>query len=251
MSIPGYFFTYLCSMRRHLHLFVSLFFLLPASVAAQQCDDLPWEANLTYQLNTQTSEGVRDASKVVSDALAPVTIGTPVALYLYGIMGLSESDGANRYAAESGLQLGVTVGVAYGLAYGLKVLIDRPRPYQEYPDCIVAGDSYSEPSMPSGHATGSAALATTLILRYPEWYVIAPTVLYALYTGFARLNLGMHYLSDVLVGYALGAGVALGVHALSSQLFDLADPILPGLTTTASFQMAPTHTPIIAFSYAF
>lgn len=231
---------------------LTLAFIATVSASAQTCGDLPWEADLTYRLNTQTSQGVRDASVVVSDMLLPVTLGTPVALYGYGILQLSSDAHTNRYTAESGLQVGVSIGVAYGLTTALKYLIDRERPYQAYPDCINAGDSYSEPSMPSGHATGSAALATALSLRYPEWYVIGPTVLYALYTGFARLNLGMHYLSDVLVGYAIGAGVALGVHALSDELFDLADPILPADGTQTSLLIAPGgHSPIISFSYTF
>ena len=230
---------------------LALTLVCSVSASAQTCGDLPWEADLTYRLNTQTSQGVRDASKVVSDMLLPVTLGTPIALYGYGILQMSSDAHTNRYTAESGLQLGVSVGIAYGVTLALKHLIGRERPYQEYPDCITAGDSYSEPSMPSGHATGSAALATALSLRYPEWYVIAPTVLYALYTGFARLNLGMHYLSDVLVGYAVGAGVALGVHALNQELFDLAEPILPSAGSQTSMLIAPGHTPVFSFSYSF
>ncbi len=232
-------------------LLLSLFLLGSVAASAQDCNNLPWEADLTYRLNTQTSQGVRDASLVVSDALLPVTLGTPIVLYGVGMLGMTGTETSDRYTAESGLQLGLSVGLAYGVTAALKYVIDRERPYQAYPDCIDAGDSYSEPSMPSGHATGAAALATTLSLRYPEWYVIAPTVLYALYTGFARLNLGMHYLSDVLVGYAIGTGVALGIHALSEEIFDLADPLLPGLTTSASMPMAPSHSPIVSFSWSF
>jgi membrane-associated phospholipid phosphatase len=102
--------------------------------------------------------------------------------------------------------------------------------------------------MPSGHAAGSAALATTLSIRYPKWYVITPSVLYALVTGFSRLHLGVHYLTDVLAGYALGMGVAVGVNALNKQLFELADPILPSDEYTIA---AMPQFPIFAFSIAF
>ena len=77
-------------------------------------------------------------------------------------------------------------------------------------------------------------LATSLSLCYPEWYVIVPSAAFALWTGFARMNLGVHYLTDVLAGYALGAGIAYGVHQLRNQLFDVTEPFLPGAGNTPS-----------------
>ncbi len=202
---------------------------------AQDCSSLPWEANLTYRANTIESEFVRSLSKGASDALLPLSIGVPVALYAYGMLEVQVPSSANadtwRYSAESGLQTFVTMGVTYGTVVALKHLFDRPRPYQAYPNCIVNYRGDADGSMPSGHAAGSAALATSLILRYPTWGVIVPSVAYALYTGFARLNLGMHYLSDVLVGYSIGVLVAVGVNALNTALFDLAEPILPSSGT--------------------
>ncbi|MCX6141196.1 MAG: phosphatase PAP2 family protein [Candidatus Kapabacteria bacterium] len=222
------------------------------SASAQDCTDLPWEANLTYQANTIQSVAVRDMSIVASDALLPLSIGVPVGMYLYGIIGTDASHpNAKRYSAESGLQTFVTMGVTYGAVILLKNIFDRPRPYQAYPDCITNYRNDADGSMPSGHSAGSAALATSLILRYPEWYVIAPSVAYALYTGFSRLNLGMHYLSDVLVGYAIGVGIALGVNALNNELFDLADPILPSGESSQSMLLnfTPTQSiPIFSMS---
>ena len=81
--------------------------------------------------------------------------------------------------------------------------------------------------------------------------MIGPSIAYALYTGFTRLHLGMHYLSDVLAGYALGVGVALGVNALNSELFDLMDPILPSVSPHGSaMMMPPGHIPIVAMSFS-
>ena len=227
--------------------------LLPFHLQAQDCSQLPWDANITYQAN-RIDGGWRTASNIASDALLPLSIGTTTALYLHGILQINAFAGQNpqetwRYSSESGLQLGVTMGVTYGLTAAFKALFSRDRPYVAYPDCITGYASSMDGSMPSGHSAGSAALATTLSLRYPEWYVIGPSVAYALYTGFSRLNLGMHYLTDVLAGYALGVLVALGVHALNEELFDLCDPILPEqLSTHAALT---TSTTLISYSISF
>lgn len=238
--------------------FLALFLLVfPAlsvtpPLGAQTCTDLPWEANLTYELNTINSTALRSVSTVASDALIPLAVGVPAGLYFYGILNVKAFNGdqaAWRYSSESGVQIVATMGVTYGLTLLLKNVIDRPRPFESYPDCITPYGGDRDGSMPSGHSAGSAALATSLSLRYPEWYVIAPSVLYALYTGFSRMNLGMHYLSDVLTGYALGVGVAVGIHLINEELFDLADPILPDKPSTII--MPGMSMNIISFSIGF
>ncbi|MBK7032656.1 MAG: phosphatase PAP2 family protein [Ignavibacteria bacterium] len=233
-------------------LLLVVLFATTCSLSAQDCGNLPWEANLTYRANSIESAFLRDMSKVTSDALLPLAIGVPVGLYVCGMIAPEGSNLADkRYAAESGLQTFVTMGLTYGVVIVLKNVIDRPRPYEAYPGCIQNYRNDSDGSMPSGHSAGSAALATSLILRYPQWYVVAPSVAYALYTGFARLNLGMHYLTDVLVGYAIGIGIALGVNALNNELFDLADPILPNAASsqTMLLNFTPTQSiPVFSMS---
>jgi membrane-associated phospholipid phosphatase len=78
---------------------------------------------------------------------------------------------------------------------------------------------------------------------------------YTLWTGFARMNLGVHYLTDVLAGYAVGAGVAYGVYLLRSELFDATEPFLPGQPGTPSIGGVGIgmngSTPLVAFSFSF
>lgn len=193
------------------------------------CRTLPWEAALVRDVNIVGAEGLHSASALVSDALLPVTLGIPAGMYFFGILQpvytILPHD--YRYLAETGLQAAVTQVLTYGVALGVKAATNTPRPFRAFPDCI---RGYQDPlgtSFPSGHAAGSAALATTLSLRYPHWYVITPSVVYALATGISRLHLGVHYLSDVLAGYLLGTGVAILVHTLRNTLFDAFDGILP------------------------
>ena len=90
----------------------------------------------------------------------------------------------------------------------LKQIIRRPRPAGA--DRFLHGDSFS---FPSGHAMGSligfAMLAYVLVLywwparRHPVVAMCVAAVLFLL-VGWSRLYLGVHYLSDVVAGFAAG-----------------------------------------------
>jgi len=93
----------------------------------------------------------------------------------------------------------------------MKEVFDRPRPFAEYPDQITALSNPPTPSLPSGHATKSMALAIPFVIfvsNVPPWNVLfkAVVLLAAISVGYARIFLGVHYLSDVLAGM----GVAIG-----------------------------------------
>jgi membrane protein DedA with SNARE-associated domain/membrane-associated phospholipid phosphatase len=89
----------------------------------------------------------------------------------------------------------------------LKGLFERPRPYFEHP--LLIETSYS---FPSGHAMesfvvyGMLAYFAVLALRSWEWRVgvVFGAALLVMLIGFSRMYLGVHYLSDVLAGYAAG-----------------------------------------------
>lgn len=70
------------------------------------------------------------------------------------------------------------------------------------------------PSFPSGHSASAAAFAAGVAIERPRiGAAIAPV---ALGVGYSRLHTGAHWLSDVVGGLALGAGVA-GVGALVAR----------------------------------
>jgi undecaprenyl-diphosphatase len=90
----------------------------------------------------------------------------------------------------------------------LKEFFGRPRPAFED-----GGAGYDTLSFPSGHSSGIAALVTMgLVLAWPLlapparrlWAVVG--VLLVVLVGLTRMWLGVHYLSDVLAGWALGVG---------------------------------------------
>jgi membrane protein DedA with SNARE-associated domain/membrane-associated phospholipid phosphatase len=101
----------------------------------------------------------------------------------------------------------VGVGGAELLDFLLKIIFARPRP--TLPNPLLVLTSYS---FPSGHAMGSMAfyalLAYLVIQRVTIWRwrvaVAVAIVFLILLIGFSRMYLGVHYLSDVLAGYAAG-----------------------------------------------
>ncbi len=117
--------------------------------------------------------------------------------------------------------LTLTEAGTIGMVFAIKTLVKRPRPYASLSDISSRSRGYSEDdevfdphSFPSGHAATSFAIATSLSLSFPEWYVIAPATLWASAVTISRPWLGVHYPTDIAVGAALGVVTALGVHAL-------------------------------------
>ncbi|MEB8386990.1 phosphatase PAP2 family protein [Rhodobacteraceae bacterium KMM 6894] len=106
----------------------------------------------------------------------------------------------------------VAVGTGVALSLTMKMGFDRPRP-----DLTSAGTAVYTASFPSGHSLMSAVvyltlgalLARTMPRRAAKVYVMALAVLVVVMVGISRIYLGVHWPTDVLAGWALGAGWAL------------------------------------------
>ncbi len=100
-----------------------------------------------------------------------------------------------------------TMAGASALFTGVKRLLDRPRP--PLTDRLV---SVSNESLPSGHATMAVAVLGSLVVL--AWHgrrartrvaMVAAVVLWTGAVGLTRVYLGVHWFSDVLAGWLLGA----------------------------------------------
>jgi hypothetical protein len=114
------------------------------------------------------------------------------------------------------MRLSALVLLAMMFNHALKILVGNPRPFvadgsyaQKWaasPDRIV--ELASEYSTPSGHAMAGAAFYTQLWASAKSRTVRVLAVLAVLATGLSRPYLGVHYLEDVLIGWAIGLGFA-------------------------------------------
>jgi undecaprenyl-diphosphatase len=94
-------------------------------------------------------------------------------------------------------------------------VFDRPRPYVQGLWSALGTPPHSG-SMPSGHATTAAAAATAVAFLYPELRL--PAVVLAALICLSRVYLGVHFVSDVVVGALLGAAIGASVALLSRRL---------------------------------
>ncbi|GAB17711.1 hypothetical protein GOEFS_037_00140 [Gordonia effusa NBRC 100432] len=98
--------------------------------------------------------------------------------------------------------------LGYLLMVALKAIFGRERPPE--PDRLL---DISTHSFPSGHAMmsticyGLFAIAAFHLSRWirEHWWVLAVAPVLALLIGMSRIYLGVHWLTDVLAGWAIGA----------------------------------------------
>ena len=176
------------------------------SVSSQHFD-----ARCLHAINQQTA--MHGFSNVLSESTVYVAVAVPVVM---GVTSLAIRDDA---LLKNALCTGVGLGLSVGLSMGMKYLVDRPRPYDKFPDYIHNVAHETSPSFPSAHTTIAFSVATSLTLHYPKWYVAVPSYLWAAGVGYSRMNLGVHYPTDVLAGAVLGAGSAYLTYELNKLLW--------------------------------
>ncbi|MGP1436010.1 MAG: phosphatase PAP2 family protein [Phocaeicola sp.] len=165
-------------------------------VCAQNAD-----VNVAERINSWDVHGL---SKTLSASALVIPAGLPTAM---AVVALINEDKA---LLRDAVYIGTAVVEAVGISYSLKQLTNRRRPYDAYPDKIASyGHISHRSSLPSDHTAAAFSLATAISIKYPKWYVIASSAVWASGVGLARINQGAHYPSDVLVGAAIGIGCGM------------------------------------------
>lgn len=155
-----------------------------------------------------------EAAMIDMTALGGWTVLTLVVLLSAGFL-----IALRKYSTAAFLVAASASGALLGM--GLKMLFDRARP-----DVVTHLVTVHDASFPSGHAMHSAIIYLTLgaLLagaqrsRPVKIYLLSIAVALTLTIGFSRVYLGVHWPSDVVAGWSVGAAWALGCALLARLL---------------------------------
>ncbi len=103
-----------------------------------------------------------------------------------------------------GARLGVLLMLSAYINLVLKDLFDQPRPS---PGRIKVLAEETSPGLPSGHAQNSVVVYGYLAAQIGQLWAWAAAVLIAFAVGLSRVYLGVHFPTDVLAGWLIGAVV--------------------------------------------
>jgi undecaprenyl-diphosphatase len=142
-------------------------------------------------------------------AIAATRAGDGWLWYLIGLLVLLFG-GNNRFTATASAGSAAVTGI--GIFVSLKKISGRKRPCEIEPHCwahLLPPDQFS---FPSGHTITAFAVAITLGEFFPIF--LAALLFCAMAIAVSRILLGMHFLSDVVVGAMIGTGLAMTSHSL-------------------------------------
>lgn len=106
----------------------------------------------------------------------------------------------NSFWKSRAFILVLSILVTAVLVLVIKFTVKRRRPEGEWGRIYRSTDPHS---FPSGHAVRSFLLATMALGLGPPWFAII-LIIWAPIVGLARVSMGVHYLSDVVVGALIG-----------------------------------------------
>ena len=167
---------------------------------------------------------------------------------LWTVVGVAAGILAIRRRWRLAVYLLVTAAGALVLDPVLKSLVGRLRPVVAHPVAHGTGDSF-----PSGHSLGSIVCYGAILLVFlpaarGRWRTafIAVTVTLIALIGISRVLLGVHFLSDVIGGWAIGI-TWLGVTAFAFEAARhtsgqrVTDPVTEGLEPEARPDLRPAQ----------
>jgi len=109
----------------------------------------------------------------------------------------------------------------------VKGFVNRPRPFQQYPDKIICRDESilsvdtnneyipkdfgygmslrsNSTSFPSGHSQNTSSLFYSVFAFYKKKWLLITWITFSVLVMISRMALGVHFFTDVLTGYLLG-----------------------------------------------
>jgi membrane-associated phospholipid phosphatase len=109
-----------------------------------------------------------------------------------------------------GLRFGLYLMLSGGLNHVIKIAFHAPRPYWYDPQ-VKALSAETSFGIPSGHSQHAVVVWGSLAAWLRRWWAWAAVVAIVFLIGLSRLYLGVHFPTDVLAGWLLGALLLWGM----------------------------------------
>lgn len=196
-----------CGMRTYTALLFVFLHIGISNSATCQNTDIDW----LRTINLERNRDLDGPFAFLSNTTIYPVIGLPIAATCTGMWKKKPQ------LRSKGMEMAVACLSNAIITYSVKSIANRTRPYITYPEL----DNYhieTSASLPSGHSSNSFALATSLSLQFPRWYVAVPSYLWAASVAYSRMHLGVHYPSDVTAGCLIGTGTSLLTHWANQKL---------------------------------
>jgi membrane-associated phospholipid phosphatase len=135
--------------------------------------------------------------------------------------------------ARLGLRMGLLLMTSASLNSALKLAFTGPRPFWIDPN-IQVGAAETTFGLPSGHAQNAAAiwgLMAAWVRKSWFWLLVLGTIFLI---GVSRVYLGMHFPSDVLAGWLIGALILMAFISLEKPVRDWLETRSPIQQTLAA-----------------
>ena len=111
---------------------------------------------------------------------------------------------------KKGVRLGLALLVSAWINISLKFLLDQPRPFFEAYDPALAMIPERLGGFPSGHAQNSFVLWIIIASWGTKKWLYGIAAFVCLLVSFSRVYLGVHFPTDILGGWILGAVILCG-----------------------------------------
>ncbi|PKL01527.1 MAG: hypothetical protein CVV56_00670 [Tenericutes bacterium HGW-Tenericutes-1] len=113
------------------------------------------------------------------------------------------------YDKKTAEKIGITVFISLVLNAFIKTLVMRERPYVV--DSRVAAirqQTAGGYSFPSGHTQGAASIFSSVAIWFKKRWLTVVSIVIIVAVAISRMYLGVHFLSDVIIGGLLGVGIS-------------------------------------------
>ncbi|HQS51009.1 MAG TPA: phosphatase PAP2 family protein [Daejeonella sp.] len=170
-----------------------------------------WDIRLLKQINLNRLPALDGFFLFLTNSAAFFAYGVPLGLLIFSM--LKNNSSLKRGA----IFVLLSVIVSNTISEIFKYTFNRPRPFLRYSFIQQLTPAYS-PSFPSGHTVIAVGMAVALGLIYRPGKYMVIVYSWALAVGYSRMDLGVHYPSDIIASILTALIVCLVLYVFYRKL---------------------------------